>query len=173
MKMTWSALLRGVSGGGRFLAVMVLAEIVLFLWDRTLFFGGLGMLYGLLSDMLPVLLVVLFSMTAINYLVTPTVVMRYMGGSGSWKWPIAVIGGILSVGPVYFWYPILADLKKKGLSDGLVACFLYNRAIKVPLFPLAAYYFGWQYVVILTMTMVLASFVQARVLTSLINAKRS
>lgn len=156
-----------LSGGWRFLIIMVFAEIGLFFCSRSTFFVGLKILSGLLFKILPVLLLVFLLMSVINYYVTPATVTRHLGGRGVKKWFIAVIGGILSVGPVYLWYPILADLRKRGLSNGWVACFLYNRAIKVPLLPLATYYFGWHYVVTLTLVMVLASIVQAYVITHL------
>jgi hypothetical protein len=69
------------------------------------------------------------------------------------------------------WYPLLADLKNKGLNDGLIACFLYNRAIKIPLLPLAIIYFSWQYILVLTIVMVLASVTQGILLNKIIEVK--
>jgi len=57
------------------------------------------------------------------------------------KWIFVIIGGVLSTGAIYMWYPFLADLKDKGLNYGLISCFLYNRAIKIPLLPLMVFYF--------------------------------
>ncbi len=66
------------------------------------------------------------------------------------------------------WYPLLADLKNKGLSYGFIACFLYNRAIKIPLIPLAIAYFSWQYILILSFTMIIMSVVQGILIDKLI-----
>ena len=62
------------------------------------------------------------------------------------------------------WYPLLADLKSKGLNSGLIACFLYNRAIKIPFLPLMIFYFSLKYVLILTVVMVFMSVIQALII---------
>jgi len=48
---------------------------------------------------------------------------------GVWPWVIAVFTGILSSGPAYMWYALLADLRGKGVSNSLIATFLYTRAM--------------------------------------------
>jgi len=62
-------------------------------------------------------------MSLTNYFITPERIIRYIEGKGIKKWFFAVIGGVLSSGPIYMWYPLLADLKEKGISNGLIACF--------------------------------------------------
>jgi uncharacterized membrane protein YraQ (UPF0718 family) len=57
------------------------------------------------------------------------------------------------------WYPLLSDLKEKGMKDSLIAAFLYNRAIKIPLLPMMIYYFGWPFALILSIYQVLFSVV--------------
>jgi uncharacterized membrane protein YraQ (UPF0718 family) len=69
------------------------------------------------------------------------------------------------------WYPLLADLKEKGLSHGLIACFLYNRAIKIPLLPLLIFYFNWQFVIVLTIVMIGASLIQGIFVNKLMEVK--
>lgn len=162
--MTVVETLRKLPGSWRFFLSMVLLELVIGLWFRSVFLVGLKALLSMLVKIAPVLFLVFLLMAVMNYFLTPKIIASHLGGQGVRKWLIAVIGGMLSVGPVYLWYPILADLKKQGLSGGWIACFLYSRAIKVPLLPLATYYFGWQYVVILTVVMVLASIVQAQII---------
>jgi uncharacterized membrane protein YraQ (UPF0718 family) len=46
---------------------------------------------------------------------------------------------------MYLWYPVLGQLRSKGLSPGLAAAFLYSRAIKIPMLPFMAHYFGASY----------------------------
>jgi len=75
---------------------------------------------------------------------------------------------VLSTGPIYMWYPLLADLKNKGLSYGLIACFLYNRGIKITLLPIAIFYFGWKYVLVLSLAMIFVSIIQGILLNKLI-----
>ena len=116
---------------------------------------------------LPVLIVVFLLMVLTNHLVSAGFVKRHLKEKSIKKWLFAVIGGILSTGPVYVWYPLLAELKDKGLDYGLIACFLYNRAIKLPILPLAIVYFGWEFVLVLSVTMVIASLVQGLLIRSL------
>ena len=67
------------------------------------------------------------------------------------------------------WYPFLADLKQKGMQPGLIACFLYNRAIKIPLLPAILIYFPLNFVLLLAGLMVLASLIQGIVLNKIID----
>jgi len=57
------------------------------------------------------------------------------------------------------WYPLLADLKEKGMKNSLIATFLYNRAIKIPLIPITIYYFGIKLTIILTIYMIIFSII--------------
>ena len=160
--------LRQISGSWRFFLLMLLLHVGLYIWSRPVFFVGISTFIGILQKTWPALLLMFLLMAVINYFLTPSIIARHLNGRGLKKWLLAVIGGILSVGPIYLWYPILGDLKKGGLSDGWIACFLYNRAIKIPLLPLAIYYFNWQYVAVLTVVMVFASIAQAYILNYLI-----
>jgi len=110
-------------------------------------------------------------MVIANYFITPKFVFKYFDKNGVNKWLFAVIGGILSEDPIYMWYPLLADLRKKGFNYGFVACFLYNRAIKLPVLPAAIYYFGWKYILILALIMIIASISQGVIINKLIKEK--
>jgi len=50
------------------------------------------------------------------------------------------------------------------MRTGLIAAFLYNRAVKIPLIPLMIFYFGIPFVVILTIYTIVASVVEGKVL---------
>lgn len=83
---------------------------------------------------------------------------RLLGArSGIRGWALSIIAGILSAGPIYMWYPLLADLKEQGMTDGYIATFLYNRAVKLPLLPIMITYFGTPFVVVLMVYMVVFS----------------
>jgi uncharacterized membrane protein YraQ (UPF0718 family) len=93
--------------------------------------------------------------------------------SGLKGWVFAVVFGFLSMGPVYMWYPLVEELKKQGLRYGLIAVFLYNRAIKIPFIPLMIFYFGVRYVFILFFVMIFMSLIQGVLIEKLMskNAK--
>jgi len=119
----------------------------------------------LLIQIAPILLLVVFFMGIMNYFLNPKTIKKYVGkGSGIRGWALAISTGILSHGPIYVWYPLLKDLRDHGMKNGLVAVFLYNRAIKIPLLPLFIYYFGAIFVAVLLIFMVIASIVEGKII---------
>ncbi|HMA61501.1 MAG TPA: hypothetical protein VKP78_02515 [bacterium] len=156
-----------VSGSWYFLATVLMMYAVLFFVNQQLFLETLQFFYNLLFKIIPIFVAVFILMVLTNYFVTPKFITRHLSDKGFKKWFFIIAGGILSAGPIYMWYPLLADLNKKGLNYGLVACFLYNRAIKIPLIPVAIMYFGWEYVVVLTLVMIFASVIQSGLINRL------
>jgi len=151
-----------------FFIFMVIFYLLLFFINSNLFISSLIFFLQILIKIIPIFLLVWFLMVIANYFITPKFVFKYFDKKSANKWFFAIIGGILSEGPVYIWYPLLADLKKKGLDYGFVACFLYNRAIKLPILPAAIYYFGWKYILILAIIMVMASISQGIIINKII-----
>jgi len=110
-----------------------------------------------LSMLIPLCLV-FFIMLLINLFLKPAAVAKFLGkGAGIKSIALSAAAGIISTGPIYAWYPLLKDLREKGAGESSIAIFLYNRAVKPFLLPVMVAYFGWLYVVILTILMVLAS----------------
>lgn len=110
--------------------------------------------------LLPAFCVVVLFMGIVNYLVTPQAVSKYVGrGSGIRGWLLALATGILSHGPIYIWFPFLKELRAQGMTGCLAAVFLYSRAIKIPLLPVMAYYFGILYTVMLQFWLIIAALV--------------
>jgi len=159
--------LREISGSWCFLFSVVFIYLVLFVFNRESFFSGLNFFGQIIYKIIPIFVLVFVLMSLSNYFITPKFVMRHLGEKGFKRWFYVIAGGILSTGPIYMWYPLLADLREKGLSYGLIACFLYNRAIKIPLLPLAILYFSWQYILVLCFVMIFMSVVQGVVLNKL------
>jgi len=155
-----------------FLIIVILAYASLFSFKKSLFFSSLNFFSDIILKIIPVFILVFVVMTLTNYFITPKFVMKHLGNKGYKKWFFVIIGGILSSGPIYIWYPLLADLKTKGFSYGLIACFLYNRAIKIPLLPIAIFYFGIKYILVLTFVMVFVSVFQGILLDKLLEVKK-
>lgn len=100
-------------------------------------------------------------MVLIDYFIKPRILVKYTGKNAGLKgWVISIISGIISTGPIYIWYPMLKQLKKKGMKNSYIAAFLYNRAIKLPLLPLFIFYFGLTYTIVLTTIMIIVSIFQ-------------
>jgi len=97
-------------------------------------------------------------MLVFNLFVKPGQIAKFLGeGSGFRGIILSAAAGIISVGPIYAWYPLLRELKRKGAGNSPLSVFLYNRAIKLPLLPIMIAYFCWEYVLILAGLTVLGS----------------
>ncbi|UBM63105.1 permease [Candidatus Sulfidibacterium hydrothermale] len=119
----------------------------------------------LVLEIAPLLLVVFVLMTLINLFLKTEILLKYMGkDSGIKGWIISILTGILSIGAIYMWFPILKTLMDKGVKPGLIAVFLYNRGIKLNWLPLMMLYFGMKYVIVLTLVTVLVSVLQGIIL---------
>ncbi|RLG12384.1 hypothetical protein DRN69_06875 [Candidatus Pacearchaeota archaeon] len=159
--------LKRIGSGWYFLVIVSLIYILLVIFKQDLFFSSLNFFYRIMLKIIPILISVFVLMVLINYFITPKFIMKHLREKGFKKWFFVVIGGILSSGPIYMWYPLLADLKSKGLNYGLIACFLYNRAIKIPLIPFAIFYFGWKYIMVLSFVMIFMSIIQGIIINKL------
>jgi len=110
-----------------------------------------------ITIMVPLSLVFVL-MLALNLFLKPAQIVKFLGrGAGIKGVILSATAGIISSGPIYAWYPLLKDLREKGAGVSFMAIFLGNRAIKPPLLPIMISYFGWVYVLILTIFTILAS----------------
>ena len=113
----------------------------------------------------PVIISVIILMGILNYILKPKTVIKHLGEeSGVKGWLLAISFGILSHGSIYVWYPLLKELHEHGMRTGLLAAFLYNRAVKIPLLPLMIFYFGIPFVALLTFYTTVASVVEGKIL---------
>jgi uncharacterized membrane protein YraQ (UPF0718 family) len=154
--------------GGAFLFLVVMGYVILGIFDFALLTDVLTVLIRLVVRIAPILVIVFVVMFLANLFFENKSVSRFLGkGSGFRGWVIAIAGGIVSSGPIYMWYPLLSDLKEKGMKDSLIATFLYNRAIKIPLLPMMVHYFGWNFTLALSIYMILFSVVNGVVVQRL------
>jgi len=164
--------LKNISKPWYFFIIIIIVYSILFFFNNGLFILSFHFFCNILSEIIPVFLFILILMTLSDYYIKPKFILKHLTDKGVKKWFFIVIGGVLSSGPIYMWYPLLADFKKKGLSNGLIACFLYNRAIKIPLIPIAISYFSYKYILILCFTMIFASIMQGLIINKLFNVKK-
>jgi len=160
-----------ISGSWYFLITVVLIHFLFSIFSKEIFLDSLVLFYELIYRIVPIFIFIFIFMTLSNYFITPKFIIKHLKKKGIKKWIFMIAGGILSSGPIYMWYPLLSDLKDKGLSYGLITCFLYNRAIKIPLLPLAIIYFSWQYLFVLTIVMIFVSIVQGILIDKLMGVE--
>jgi uncharacterized membrane protein YraQ (UPF0718 family) len=100
----------------------------------------------------------LIMMVVLNRFLSPAMVTRFLGQSASIKGIfLSSLAGILSMGPVYAWYPLLKKLKDNGASQFHIANFIGNRSIKPVLLPILVISWGGYFAALF----VLASFIGA------------
>jgi uncharacterized membrane protein YraQ (UPF0718 family) len=139
--------------------VFLIAVVVLYgavgVADPSLIGRSLQAFLRMLARIAPALAIVYALLFLTNLFVDTSTVMKLLGRRGGVvSWLVVIAAGILSAGPIYLWYPLMADLREKGMRHALVATFLYNRAVKIPLLPVMIHYFGVKLVVILTIFMI-------------------
>ena len=133
------------------LSVLALYGILYALYpDRTVrALTGSGNIF--LSILVPLALVFVL-MLVLNLFLKPAHIARFLGkGAGARGVILAAAAGIVSMGPIYAWYPLLRELRAKGAGNSMLAIFLGNRAVKPLLLPIMVSYFGWLYVILLTL----------------------
>jgi uncharacterized membrane protein YraQ (UPF0718 family) len=158
--------------GWYFLATVIVAYFVIFIVNQEKGFEATKIFINIIIKVLPIFILIIILITLTNYFIKPKTLVKYLGKKSGWKgWLIAISGGILSTGPIYMWYPLLNDLQKQGMRPSLIAVFLYNRAVKIPLMPLIIIYFGWIYMIVLLVVMIVVSIAQGWITEKLMEIK--
>lgn len=145
-------------GGWWFLLAVLLLHLGVRIIAPTISTESLDYFVKVLYKLLPSFGLMFFLLWLFNLFTNPQQVSRYLGlHSGLKGWIFAIAGGIISMGSMYLWYPLLQNLKAKGMRTSLLASFLYSRAIKIPMLPFMVHYFGILYTVIFVFNIVLSS----------------
>jgi len=155
-----------------FLLSVIVLYIVVFVVNKPLFIKASTTFLHIFLKLIFVLIFIFVLMVFSNYFLNPKKVAKYIGKEvGIKRWMVAIVAGILSVGSIYMWYPLLKDLEEKGVEKGLIATFLYNRAIKIHLIPLMILYFSGKFILLLTILMIIASVIQGVIINKMSGRK--
>ncbi len=166
-------LLVKTDGGLKLFIIVTVTYLISAVFNTPLFFDSLNTFVSLVVSILPILVIVFLLMFISNLFLNSKRITKMLGHeSGVKGYIFSVIFGILSSGPIYMWYPLLSDLKDKGVKNSLIVIFLYNRAVKIPLLPMMIYYFGSAFVIILTIYMILFSIINGLIIEHLLLTKK-
>jgi len=147
-------------GGLAFVDFFLFQETLLFFWDTFL-------------QIIPIIIFVFFLMFLFNLFVSTDVLVKHLGSGEKIRgWIIAIVSGIVSSGPIYMWFPLLSDMREKGVHDTFLTTFLYSRAIKIPLLPMMVYYFGLAFTIIFTGYILIFSIINGIVVSFILKMKR-
>ncbi len=157
--------------GIRFLLIVITIYGLLMIFDTTNSLQALQKSAMTLLKLIPIFIFIILLTGLINYLLKPKQIMKHFGKDSGIKGLFyTLLGGVLSHGPMYAWYGMLEDMRSHGLRDGLIASFLYARAVKLPLLPFMVDMFGVLFTVVMTIYILIFAVVQ-RVIIDFINRK--
>jgi len=115
------------------------------------------------------LCLVFIVMLLLNLFLKPAHIVKLLGkGAGIKGIVLSSAAGVVSAWPIYAWYPLMKDLRGKGADNSFIAIFLGNRAVKPFLLPVMISYFGWTYVVLLTVFTILGAVAVGRCVGALV-----
>ena len=143
------------------LTLVIISYIILASFDQQGALISLQNSAKVLLKILPIFIAIILFTASINYFLRPKQIAKHLGkesGIKGWIW--STVGGVLSHGPVYAWFPLLEDLRHHGMRDGLIVVFIYARAIKLPILPFMIDSFGWLFTLILSIFIILAAIAQ-------------
>ena len=150
-----------------FPAGVVVVYLILFATALDPTLDALQMSASVLAQAAFPILLAFVLMFLLNRFSTPAHVTRYLGhGAGIKGVLMSALAGVISMGPVFAWYPFLKILKEKGASDFHLANFLSHRAVKPVLLPLMIIYFGWRFSLIFTLLNILSALLVATAVNS-------
>jgi len=143
------------------LGLVILGYIGLYFYGSDTVFVAMKDSFKTLKELSFVFVIVFIFMFILNMFADDKKIAKHLGSeSGAKAWIIALVGGILSHGPSYAWYPLLENLREKGVRDSLLITFLYSRSIKLPWIPMMIAYFGTGFTIILLSYVLIASLIQ-------------
>lgn len=132
--------------------------------NNEIFFKSLKFFLNSITKIIPALLFVFILMTLLNYFIPPQKVLDFSRKKGIKKWILMSFAGVFSTGPPFLWFPILRDLKKQGLTNGLITTYLYNRAVVISFIPLLIYYFSLKYTIALYIAITASALIQGLII---------
>ncbi len=158
--------------GLKFLLFVIALFILVSIFDFENIAKIMDKIGSMLLRILPIFALVITLTAIINYFLKPEKIMRYFGENSGIKGIFyTLLGGIISHGPMYAWYPMLDDMRKHGLKFGLIANFMYARAVKIPLLPFMVGLFGLPFTVIVNVYILIFAILQGKIIDLLIKEK--
>ena len=157
-------------GSWAFLILCILIYVGVIIFDTELGVKFIKSFLSIAWELFPIFILIIVFVFFFNLFLDKKKMMKFLGRkSGVKGWAFAIIGGILSSGPGYMWYPMLEDLRKRGMRTSLAVGFLYNRGVQIPLLPMMIHYFGSWFTLFFTFYMIVFSIINGLLVERLVD----
>ena len=145
-----------------FFIVLVYAAAFLFVPAKVA--GAFGASLHIARQVAWPLILAFVMIFTLNLLVNPSLIPRFLAKkSGIYGLVLSSCAGILSMGPIYAWYPFVKTLREKGVSNFHTANFLSNRSVKPTMVPVMVAYFGWRFTLVFSIVGIFSAWLTALV----------
>ena len=126
-----------------FLGAVLALYLLVVLFSRQKLLDAVIIDFKIILQMVLPLFFAFLIMMIINLYVGPKKILKLMDKRIGIKGVLfSSLAGIISMGPIYAWYPMLKGLREKGVPIFYLCNFLGNRAIKPFLLPVMISFFG-------------------------------
>ncbi|MFH1781317.1 MAG: permease [Patescibacteria group bacterium] len=160
-------------GSWGFLLLCIIALAATYQASEEIGKESVGKFLQIFWEVFPILIIVFILLFFFNAFFDQEKLIKLLGNKSGLKgWGLAILGGVLSYGPAYMWYPMLQDLMKKGMRTSLAVTFLYNRGVQLALLPMMLYYFGAWFTVLLLISMIVFSVINGFIVEKLVKLKK-
>ncbi len=157
-----------ISGGLLFLIFMLLVYGIMFMFmpEKA---GAAAAESGKVMKALIIPLLAVFTVTVcINLFIHPGKIVKLLGNKAGVKGTLlAAAAGIISMGPIYAWYPFLKEMLERGAGVESITVFLNCRSVKPVLLPVMVSCFGITYTILLTFFMIIGAVAAGRIMAYL------
>jgi len=151
--------------GLKFLYSVIFTYFILLFLDNENALTSLMKCIDILYQLLPIFLFIIILTAMVNYFLKPKDIIKHFGEDSGAKGVLyALIGGIISHGPMYAWYGMISELREHGAKDGLLIVFFYARAIKIPMLPFMIGIFGITFTIIISVYILIFAVIQGKVI---------
>ncbi|MEA3383456.1 MAG: permease [Campylobacterota bacterium] len=154
--------------GLKFLSLVFFTYIVLLFLDNTNAILALDKSINIFYQLIPIFIFIIAITALVNYFLKPKHIIKHLGEDSGIKGIFyALLGGIVSHGPMYAWYGLINELREHGLKDELLIIFFYARAIKIPMLPFMIAIFGITFTIVISLYILIFAVLQGKIVSHL------
>jgi len=159
-----------IGGMGIFLGLVIILYLITLIINPNKFILSLNNSIKLFLSLTWIFIMIFLLMIIIDLFINKNKINKFFNKKNNlFSWFFIIIAGIISTGPIYMWYPIIGELKEKGMPIKYQVAFLYNRSIKIPLIYPMIEIFSSKVVITLLIVMIIFSIINGYIVELILN----